>query len=220
CSTADDNSAMGINLAAFVVVSVLLILAPGPDMALVTRNTLLGARRSGLFTALGVVTGLTIWSLAAALGLAALLRASEPAFVTVKLVGAAYLVFLGARTLYGAITSRQSKSPEGDQVPRQRLGSVSAFRQGVISNLGNPKIAVFFTSFLPQFVGHGGPNFLSLFLLGLLFCVLTLLWLTSYAHIVARAGDFLRRPRVRRALEGMTGVVLLAFGLRLATEHR
>jgi threonine/homoserine/homoserine lactone efflux protein len=188
-------------------------------MARVTRNTLLDERVSGQCTAVGVAIGLTVWSLATALSLAALLRASEPAFIVVKLVGATYLGFLGAQALHGALTSGGSKSAEHDHRSRRKVAPSGALRQGVISNLGNPKIAVFFTSFLPQFTAHGGA-FFTLLLLGLIFCSLTLLWLISYALIVAKAGDFLRRPRIRRTIDGLTGVVLLAFGLRLATEHR
>ena len=93
----------------------------------------------------------------------------------------------------------------------------SAYRQGVLSNLGNPKMAVFFTSLLPQF---GGTSFAALLGLGLVFCSMTLVWLAGYGVVVARAGDVLRRSRVRRALDGVTGAVLIAFGLRLATERR
>jgi len=211
---------MGNHFALFLGISVLLILAPGQDMALVTRNTLLGERGSGVFTAVGVVTGLTVWSMASALGLAALLRASEPAFVAVKLVGAAYLVFLGSQALYGALASNRAKGAENGHAAPRKIAPSSALRQGLISNLGNPKIAVFFTSFLPQFTAHGGASFFTLLLLGLIFCALTLLWLTAYATLVARAGDLLRRPRIRRAIDGLTGAVLLGFGLRLATEHR
>ncbi len=210
---------MGNHFALFLGISILLILAPGPDMALVTRNTLLGERRSGVFTAVGVVTELTVWSAASALGLAALLRASEPAFVAVKLAGAAYLVFLGAQALYGVLASKSVNGAEHGDAAR-RIAPSSALRQGLISNLGNPKIAVFFTIFLPQFTPHGGTTFFTLLLLGLIFCALTLLWLSSYTLLVARAGDFLRRPRIRRAIDGLTGAMLLGFGLRLATEHR
>ncbi len=214
---------METHLAAFLGLSILIILAPGPDMALVTRNTLLDARGTGIFTAVGVVTGLAVWSIATALGLAALLRASAPAFTAVKLVGAAYLVILGSQALYGALISRRSHGDEDGRrpqiAPRPHMAPSRAFRQGVISNLGNPKIAVFFTSFLPQFTAHGS-DFFALLLLGLLFCGLTLLWLTSYALVVATVGDFLRRPQIRRAIDGLTGVVLVGFGLRLATEQR
>jgi threonine/homoserine/homoserine lactone efflux protein len=97
------------------------------------------------------------------------------------------------------------------------LAGRAAFRQGLISNLGNPKMAVFFTSLLPQF---GGASFFGLLLFGVLFCSMTVAWLAGYAAAVARAGDFFRRARIRRTLAGLTGAVLIAFGLRLAAEHR
>jgi len=197
---------------AFLGVSVLVIVTPGQDTALTIRNSLLGGRRGGAFTALGVASGQAVWTLAASLGVAALLRASEPAFVALKLAGAAYLVFLGLQALRDAFLRRQHAI-----APLGRLAGRTAFRQGFVSNLGNPKMAIFFTSLLPQFATS--PSFAALLVLGLVFCSLTLLWLTAYAFAVARAGDFLRRSRVRRALDALTGAVLVALGLRLAAER-
>jgi threonine/homoserine/homoserine lactone efflux protein len=193
---------------AFLGVSVVVIVTPGQDTALTIRNTLLGGRRSGILTASGVASGQAVWALATSAGVAAVLQASEPAFVAVKLAGAAYLVFLGLQTLVPALRARESKARTS---PRGR-----PLRQGFISNLGNPKMAIFFTSLLPQFATSFG----ALLLLGLIFASLTLVWLTTYAFAVAKAGDFLRRSRVRRAIDGLTGVVLVALGLRLAAEQR
>jgi threonine/homoserine/homoserine lactone efflux protein len=207
-------------LVAFLGISLLVIVTPGQDTALTIRNTLLGGRRAGVFTAVGVSAGQAVWTVAASAGLAALLVASEPAFVALKLAGAGYLVFLGAQALVGAV---RCGDPGGAPSPPARepaLAPRKAFRQGLISNLGNPKMAVFFTSLLPQFAPEGGGSFAALLLLGLVFCSLTLAWLSGYALAVARAGDFLRRPRIRRVLDGLTGAVLIAFGLRLATEQR
>jgi threonine/homoserine/homoserine lactone efflux protein len=201
------------HLLAFLALSAVVIVTPGQDTALTIRNTLLGGRRGGVFTAAGVAAGQAFWTLAASLGLAALLSASEPAFTAVKLAGAAFLVFLGAQTLWGAFRRRSL-----DAVHRSspRVEPKTAFRQGLVSNLGNPKMAVFFTSLLPQF---GGASFPALLVLGLVFSSLTLGWLTAYAAAVERAGDFLRRTGVRRALDTLTGTVLVGLGIRLATEH-
>jgi threonine/homoserine/homoserine lactone efflux protein len=201
--------------AAFLGISAVVIVTPGQDTALTVRNTLLGGRRGGIFTAFGVVSGQAVWALAASAGLAALLGASEPAFVTLKVVGAAYLVFLGAQALRDAIR-RRGTVQAGAVASLRPLAARTAYRQGVISNLGNPKMAVFFTSLLPQFGGH----FAALLLLGLVFCSMTLTWLTAYAFAVAKAGDLLRRPQIRRWLDAATGAVLVALGLRLASEHR
>jgi len=195
---------------AFLGVSAIVIVTPGQDTALTIRNTLLGGRRSGILTAVGVSGGQAVWALATSAGVAAVLQASEPAFVAVKLAGAVYLVLLGLQTLMPALRSGTSKPPKTSPPGRP-------LRQGLVSNLGNPKMAIFFMSLLPQFATS--PSFGSLLALGLVFCSLTLIWLTAYAFAVAKAGDFLRRSRVRRALDALTGAVLIALGLRLAAER-
>jgi threonine/homoserine/homoserine lactone efflux protein len=203
----------------FLGISALVIVTPGQDTALTIRNTLLGHRRCGVVTALGVVTGQAAWALATGVGIAALVVASEPAFVALKLAGAAYLVVLGARALSGALgAGRPGRAAIGEGSAR-RLTPLAAYRQGVISNLGNPKMAVFFMSLLPQFTSSADTSALVL-VLGLVFCLLTLSWLTGYAVVVAKAGDVLRKPRIRRVLDGLTGAVLLGLGLRLVSEQR
>ena len=201
-----------MDILAFLGISALVIVTPGQDTALGIRNSLLGGRRAGVFTALGVSTGQAVWALATSVGLAALIAAFEPAFVTLKFVGAAFLVYLGAQALLAAI--------RGTHVERRDVGgpltSGVAFRQGVLSNLGNPKMAVFFTSLLPQF---GAESFGGLLALGLVFCTMTFVWLSGYAFVVARVGDVLRRPVVRRVFDAVLGTVLVALGFRLAAER-
>jgi len=186
----------------FLVVAVVVIVAPGPDFALTVRNTM--TRGRGVPTALGVVTGQLVWVLATAAGLAAILVASRPAFDALRLVGAAYLVWLGLATLLSRRHAARAARPG------------SPYRQGLLSNLGNPKMGVFFTSLLPQFAS----SFPGLLALGALFAALTFLWLAPYTLVVARLGDLLQVTRVRRTLDAVTGVVLVSFGLRLAREHR
>jgi threonine/homoserine/homoserine lactone efflux protein len=213
-----DTVEVPAHVAAFLAVSALVIVVPGPDMALVARNALRGGRRGGIATGIGVVSGLATWSLAASLGLAALLRASEPAFVALRLAGGAYLVYLGGRSVWAALRRAGPDHPQRLN-PHDGTAPLVSLRQGFLSNLGNPKIAVFFTSFLPQFVPDHRAPFLALLTLGLLFCSLTLVWLTGYSILVARAGDFLRRSSIRRALDGLTGAVLIGLGLRLAAAR-
>lgn len=208
-----------VHWAAFLAVSVLLIVTPGPDTALVLRNSLWGGRRAGLSTAAGVSLGLATWTIAASLGIAALIQASEPAFLILRLVGAAYLTYLGVQALLAAVR-RDDRNATRQLVARVRVRPAKALRQGVLSNLANPKIAIFFTTFLPQFVPASAPSFTALLELGFIFCGITLAWLLAYAAVAAGVGEFLRRPRVRRAVDGVTGVVLVGFGLRLATERR
>jgi threonine/homoserine/homoserine lactone efflux protein len=200
-------------LLAFLGVAILVIVTPGPDTAVTIRGTLLGGRRAGMLTALGVVSGQACWTVAASAGLTAVLVASEPAFLVVKYAGAAYLVYLGLHALRSAFGRAPATAPGA----APRLARAGAFRQGLVSDLSNPKMAAFFTSLLPQF---GGTSFWLMLGFGLLFCVLTWLWLALYAVALERLGAALRRPRVRRTIEAATGAVLVALGLRLATEPR
>ena len=197
-------------LAGFLVVAAVVICTPGQDTALTIRNALTGGRRSGLATAVGVAVGQAVWTVAAAAGLVAVLRTSQPAFTALRLAGAAYLVFLGVQSLVAAARRRSAHPPV---VPRSTPGG--SLRQGLVSNLANPKMVVFFTSLLPQF----GDAFATLLGLGLLFSLLTGIWLAGYAVAAARARRLLARERVRRAFDAVTGVVLVALGLRVAVAR-
>jgi threonine/homoserine/homoserine lactone efflux protein len=202
-------------LLAFVAVSAVVICTPGQDTALTIRNTLAGGRPGGVATAGGVAVGQAVWTVAASAGVVALLTASEPVFRALKLAGAAYLVYLGAHALWAAIRGRRQRL----QQPVARSESAaSAFRQGLLSNLGNPKMAVFFASLLPQFAPEGSASFAVLLALGLLFSTMTFAWLTFYAFAISSLGRLLTAT-MRRALDAVTGVVLIALGLRLATEE-
>jgi threonine/homoserine/homoserine lactone efflux protein len=207
------------SLWAFLGISILVIVTPGPDTAVTIRNALLGGRSGGVATAFGVAAGQAMWALATSAGIVALLVASEPVFEAVKLAGAAYLVVLGAQALLAAVRGGAAAVATTGLAPR-RLPPGVAFRQGLISDLGNPKMAVFFSSLLPQFAPPGETMFGTLVLLGASFCLLTLAWLTAYACLIAGAGDLLRRPAIRRAVEAVTGTVLILLGLRLAAEQR
>jgi threonine/homoserine/homoserine lactone efflux protein len=205
-------------LLAFFGVSALVIVTPGQDTALTIRSALLGGRRAGVSTALGVSSGQAVWTLAASAGITALLLASEPAFLAVKLAGAIYLVFLGGQMLVHAL--RRSGLRVDTVGSGGNLSPARAYRQGVVSNLGNPKMAVFFTSLLPQFAPESGPRFATFLALGLCFCAMTAAWLTAYAFAVARAKTVFERPRVRRVVDGLTGAALVALGLRLTSGER
>jgi threonine/homoserine/homoserine lactone efflux protein len=206
-------------LIAFVGIAAVTITTPGPDTALTVRNALVGGRACGIATGLGVSIGLAVWTLTASAGIAALLVASEPAFMAVKIVGAAYLVFLGAQSLWHAVSGSGAAHASGGRTLR-RLTPAVALRQGVLNDLGNPKIAVFFTTLLPQFAPRHGAAFATLLAFGLLFCAMTFVWLTIYSVVVARAGEVLRRPRVARVLDAVMGATLVALGVRVAAERR
>lgn len=207
---------MGVDLGPFLALSVLVIVIPGPDTAVVTKHALLGGRRSALLASAGVVGGLAVWTVAASLGVATLLRASEVAFLALRIVGALYLAWLGIELL----RDRGVAAPL-DAAPKEhdRRSGRKALRQGLLSDLSNPKIAIFFTTFLPQFVHSHGAVFADLLALGAIFVTITLAWLVAYSLVIGHGASVLRRPRVRRVLDRITGVVLVGFGIRLVFER-
>jgi RhtB (resistance to homoserine/threonine) family protein len=210
---------MGLHLLVFIGVAAIVIIIPGPDTAVVTKNVLVHGRRAGLGTSLGVSAGLSMWTIAAAVGVASLVRASEVAFTVLKLVGALYLVWLGIQALRAAshqLADDAPSRPAGGSV----MGARGGFRQGFLSDLANPKIGIFFTSLLPQFVSAGHAVLLPFLILGAIFVAMTVVWLLAYTLVAARAARTLMRPRVRAALDRFTGVVLIGLGLRLAAERR
>jgi len=229
-----------IHLWAFLGISAAVILAPGPDTAVVTRNAILHGRRVALGATLGINAGLLIWTLAAALGVAAAVRASAVAFDVLKVAGAVYLAYLGVQALAAAAAERLSSGQRPSRGGRMGApiepgpaaaapaaapapapaSTLLGFRQGLFSNLANPKIAVFFTSLLPGFVSPGHPVLAPFLMLGGLFVLLNVAWLSNYAVLAARISDVLTRPRVRAALSGLTGVALVGLGIRLALERR
>ena len=209
------------SLWAFLLISIFVIVTPGPDTAVTIRNTLLGGRIAGVATALGIALGQWIWALATSVGLVAVLLASEPIFNAIRWAGAAYLIWLGVQTLRSALTP----VPGGSMATAiAREGSVprasAALRQGMLSDLGNPKMAVFFASVLPQFAPEGQGMLSALAWLGVMFSAMTLAWLTLYAVAIASLGDAFRRSRIKRAMEGLMGAALIGFGARIVYEQR
>ena len=208
------------SLLAYLLISLAVIVTPGPDTALTIRNTLLGGRSNGIATALGVSAGQMVWALATSAGLVAVLLASEQAFTIVRLVGAAYLIWLGVQTLYRALGPDAVSAPDNRRSAQRRPAPLAGFRQGLVSNLVNPKMAAYFASVLPQFAPDGQGMLSSLALLGFVFASMTLAWLALYAVVLASAGDAFRRSKSRRAIEGVMGATLIGLGARVASEQR
>jgi threonine/homoserine/homoserine lactone efflux protein len=200
----------------FAVAALLLIMMPGPDQALITGNSLRGGRRGGLLTMLGGVLGVAVHAGGAALGLSALLIASATAFTALKIVGAVYLLWLAVQMLRSARrTGREPGDAAVVAVPQRWSAYV---RQGFLSNALNVKVALFFVTFLPQFlsVDSASPRVEAL-LLSAIFAVLFVAWFGLYVAVVDRLGRWLRRPRVKARIEQFTGLVLATVAVRLAT---
>ena len=205
--------------AAYLAVATLLIVTPGPDTALVTRQALLAGRRAASFTTLGIGTGSVIWALASVLGIAVLLEESAVAFTVWKVVGAVYLGYLGLRSLIASFRKSKQGIVTAPAPPATRLRERVAFRQGLLNNLLNPKAGAIFATALPQFI-RPGDSPLRLLLMMLAYEVVLLSWLNLYGYLVGRAGQSRFGTRVRNILQGVTGVVLIALGVRLAFEQR
>jgi threonine/homoserine/homoserine lactone efflux protein len=197
----------------FLGIVALLTITPGADMAMVARSVFTGGRRDAFATTLGISAGCLAWACASALGVAAVLAASQTAYDALRLVGAVYLVWLGVQSLLAARSGLAPVAPTGE--PKGR-----PFRQGLLTNLFNPKIAVFYSTFLPQFIAPGDSALAVSMLLACVHIALGIAWLSLYAWLLARAVDAFKGSRLRRALDALTGTVLVGLGLRLATERR
>jgi threonine/homoserine/homoserine lactone efflux protein len=200
-------------LAAVAILALLTVL-PGPDVAVVTRFALTTGRAAATRASFGVVIGLLLWGSLAVAGLAAVLAASATAYTVIKLAGAAYLVFMGLRVLW------HSRARADEMQTSARVSNGKPLRAGLLTNVLNPKIAVFYTSVLPTLVPHGALPILWLSILVLTHVVLSLGVLTGYAIAFSRSRSVLHRPKFRQWSERVTGIVLIGFGLRVAAEAR
>ena len=205
-------------LLAFLVVAGLLTITPGADMALVMRHALGGGTRPAFFASLGICLGTLIWGAASGLGVASVLTQSALAFTVLKYAGGAYLVYLGARAIMAATVVAAPGRPEGR--PLRRMGAWACFAQGLLNNLLNPKAAVFYLTFLPQFVAPERPVLPQSIFLAATHVVMGLAWLTLYARFIDRMAAVLLTDRIKRRIEAMTGAVLMALGIRLALARR
>lgn len=206
---------MDANLVAFLGVSILLVVSPGPDMAVVTKNALAHGRRGVILTTSGIALALVIWVSATAVGLSAVLRTSGELLFVLKIAGAIYLAYLGIRTL---LESRMRPGELLTGTP-PAAPAHAVFRQGFLSAISNPKLGVFFVTFLPQFVLPGQQVLTRLLELGVIFALMGWVWLNAYGLFVTRLRDVITAPRVRQWMQRVTGVVLLGFGARLALER-
>lgn len=208
-------------LLGFLAVAVLLTVSPGPDTALGIRNSLRGGSSAMWWTGLGACSGIFVHAVASVIGLSAILAASAKAYAVIKIAGAAYLVWLGAMTLWR--TWRDRGAPHGDVVASAGSGGEGvarreAFRQGFVSDVLNPKIALLFLTMLPQFISPGEPRVLTSVMLTIAFVTVALLWWRVTSWLAGALRTALTKDKVRTAMEGVTGTVMVALGVRVATE--
>jgi len=201
----------------FIATAVILVITPGQDTFFILGRSLSGGRGSGIAAALGITAGSVVHTFAAALGLSALLATSPYAFMAVKFAGAAYLFYIGIR----ALVSRSSGLPGSDSAGGDN-GHWSAFRQGIVSNLLNPKVALFFLALMPQFIDAASTQKVAAFLaLGLSFVTLGVIWCLVLAIAAAKLRSaFLRRPSMANVLNKVAGAMFIGLGLKLATARQ
>src|SRR5918911_2220785 len=206
---------------AFTGIAAILTVTPGADTMLVMRNVLERGQRAGLLTTFGICTGLFFHATLSALGLSIILVRSAAVFEAVKLTGACYLIFLGGQSIWRAARRRDPLSVAGESsaVGAEKKGWRSYF-EGLLTNVLNPKVAIFYLAFLPQFISVGDPVFAKSVMLAGIHFILGVAWLSIVTVLLGRVRAVLTRPSVKRAIEAATGAVLIAFGVRLAMEHR
>lgn len=202
---------------AFALVAAVVTISPGADTLLVVRNALRGGRRDGILTAAGIGCGLYFHALLSAVGVSAILAHSAQAFLALRIAGAAYLAWLGFQSLRAGIRGTPLKRPE--EVPPTTLPAARSFREGLLTNLLNPKVIVFYLALLPQFLSPRDPVLVKSLLLAAIHFAETLAWLSIVAWAVDRSRHFFLRPALRRWMDSICGTVLVALGAKLALEQ-
>ncbi|MCP1144830.1 LysE family translocator [Lysinibacillus endophyticus] len=200
----------------FVLMCIFLIILPGPDTAIVTKNTLFSRRIGGLKTSLGIICALLFHTFAAVVGLSAIIVKSAILFSIFKYAGAIYLIYLGMKILWSLI--KKDDAPTVEMNTKHQSENRSCFKQGFLTDLLNPKVAIFFLSFFPQFVEPGGDTFFPFLLMGITFTVLSAIWLFIYVYLINVISAIMKKPLAKNLIEGITGTIIIGFGIKLALE--
>ncbi len=200
----------------FLMLCVFLIVLPGPDIAIVTKNTISAGKIGGLKTAFGTCVALLIHTSAAILGISAIIVKSALLFSAFKYVGAVYLIYLGVKALWSLRKKDEAASVEMDT--NSRFQNSSCFKQGFLTDILNPKVAVMFLTLLPQFVHAGSNTFVPFLIMGITYTVLTAVWFLLYVSLINHISAFMKKPKTQTIIEGITGTILIGFGTKLALE--
>ncbi len=201
----------------FALTSFLLIIVPGPDTAIVTRNTIVHKTTGGFQTLIGTCLALSIHTTAAVIGLSAIIMQSAVIFTIFKYVGAAYLIYLGVKALFEMKKRGYGSVDEEEALPSQNK---SLMLQGFLTNISNPKVAVFFLTLMPQFVQPGANTIVTFSILGAIYLIIQFLWFVAYIYVINYARVWMKKASVKKAMDGLTGAVFIGFGLRLAFEKQ
>lgn len=202
----------------FVVFAAIVVVAPGPDFAVVVRNSLARGRAAGFFTSLGVVISCLVQGTLAAFGVGVVIARSQPLFLAIRWAGVAYLCYLGVQALASARRGVDEESAHAEVVPRTQ--TLAALRQGFVCNITNPKVLAFYLSVLPQFLGHAGTPTIDALALAYTHAVLGVVWLFALVAFLHRVRGWIQRRSVRRGLDAITGTALIGFASALAVESR
>ncbi|MBT2498362.1 LysE family transporter [Agromyces sp. ISL-38] len=206
-------------IGAYAIAAALLTMLPGPDTAIVLVTAINAGRAAAVRAALGIGVGLLMWGTAAGLGLAAMLRASAEVYTVFKFACAAYLLWLGFTSLRAALRRRRNGAAAHDEVDvKRRLRLPWGFRQALLTAMLNPKLGVFFVAFLPQFIPPGTSAFGMTMLFSAIQATEAIIWFLVIGSLAGMARSWLSRPRVRRAMAGVTGTIFVFFAARVATE--
>ncbi|CEG27184.1 LysE family translocator [Bacillus sp. B-jedd] len=204
------------NFYLFILMCIFFVILPGPDIAIITKNTVTVGKAGGVRTVMGACCALLIHTTAAVLGLSAIIMKSALLFSVLKYVGAVYLLYLGIKTLWSIKNKGSASSVETHA--KSRIKSESSFKQGFLTDLLNPKVALLFLTFFPQFVDHGSSSVLPFILMGLTYTMITALWCFFYVLLINRISAFMKNPKTQSIIEGITGTILIGFGIRLFLE--
>lgn len=203
------------NVLLFLLMSFLLVILPGPDTGILIQNTISSGKKSGIKTMFGSVAGLLVHTIAVVLGLSALIVKSAYIFTFIKYAGALYLIYLGIVSLV-SLRNNQAFTDSGRKLRKNK----SHFLQGFFTCVSNPKVAVFFLTFFPQFLSPDGNHFLQFTAMGLIYTLITIIWFFFYVYLIDIFRTWLKKPAVNNAIQGISGVVLMGFGIKLALEKQ
>ncbi|MCM3760859.1 LysE family translocator [Alkalihalobacillus oceani] len=205
------------SLLLFSITSFLLIIVPGPDTAVITRNTIVHQKSGGFKTLIGTLLAISVHTIASIVGLSAIIMQSAMAFMIFKYVGAIYLVYLGIKAL---LSMKKEEESLGEKIPNSAQGKQKSLMvQGFLANILNPKVTIFYLAFLPQFITPQTDTLMTFFVLGAVYLLIKLAWFTVYIYVINLVRVWMRKEGVKKAMEGLSGAIFIIFGLRLALEE-